>query len=192
MELLKQRIIKDGQVREGNIIKVDSFLNHQIDVGLMNEIGKEFARLFKGNDITKILTLEASGIAIAVIVAQHFNNLPVVFAKKSASKNLNKEDLLTSKVYSYTRDHSYDIQVSGKYITKEDNILIIDDFLANGQALLGLLELAEQAGANVVGCGIVIEKGFQTGGKLIRDKGVLVESLAIIEKAEGSEILFKE
>ncbi len=192
MQLLKQRILKDGTVREGKIIKVDSFLNHQVDTVLMDEMGKEFAKRFEGEKITKILTIEASGISIAVMAAKHFGNVPVVFAKKSASKNLNKEELLTAKVHSYTRDVTYDIQVSGRFITKQDKVLILDDFLANGQALLGLIDLLKQAGATLAGCGIVIEKGFQDGGGIVRGTGVRVESLAIIKSIEDGKILFED
>ena len=180
MQLLKERILKDGKVKPGHILKVDSFLNHQMDVALFNELGREFARRFAGEKITKIITVEASGIGIAAIVAQHFGNVPVVFAKKTLSKNLDGE-LLTAQVRSYTRGGVYTIQMERKFLSPDDNILIIDDFLAKGQALLGLLEIVAQAGAKVAGCGIVIEKGFQDGGQLIREKGVRLESLAIIE-----------
>lgn len=189
MELLEQRILKDGNIKPGNILKVDSFLNHQMDIGLLNEIGKEFRRLFP-EPITKILTIEASGIGIAAIVAQHFDNVPVVFAKKTKSKNLDGE-LFTSQVESFTRGTVFDIQVSQKFLTDKDYVLIIDDFLARGQALKGLLDIVKQSGAAVAGCGIVIEKGFQDGGKAIRESGIRVESLAIIDSIEGGKITFR-
>ncbi|MBC3515979.1 xanthine phosphoribosyltransferase [Neobittarella massiliensis] len=189
MQLLKERILKDGKVKPGHILKVDSFLNHQMDVALFNELGREFARRFAGEKITKIITVEASGIGIAAIVAQHFGNVPVVFAKKTLSKNLDGE-LLTAQVRSYTRGGVYTIQMERKFLSPDDNILIIDDFLAKGQALLGLLEIVAQAGAKVAGCGIVIEKGFQDGGQLIREKGVRLESLAIIESMTDDTITF--
>lgn len=189
MQLLKEKILKEGRVLEGNILKVDSFLNHQIDISLMNEIGKEFKRRFENKNITKILTIEASGIAIAAIAAQYFN-VPVVFAKKTESKNLDKE-VYEGSVYSYTKAKQYKIRVSKKYINKEDNILIIDDFLANGQAILGLKEIIDAAGANLEGVGIVIEKGFQIGGKLLREAGISIESLAIIDSLEEAKIIFR-
>lgn len=189
MEILKERILRDGHIKEGNVLKVDSFLNHQIDVGLMDEIGKEFKHRFDGENITKILTIEASGIGIATVVAMHFGSVPVVFAKKTQSKNLDGE-LYSSKVESFTRGAKFEIQVSKKFITKSDNILIIDDFLARGQALMGLLDIANQAGARVIGCGIVIEKGFQDGGKIIRKTGVRLESLAVIERFDGETVIF--
>ena len=189
MQLLKERILKDGKVKPGHILKVDSFLNHQMDVALFNELGREFARRFAGEKITKIITVEASGIGIAAIVAQHFGNVPVVFAKKTLSKNLDGE-LLTAQVRSYTRGGVYTIQMERKFLSPDDNILIIDDFLAKGQALLGLLEIVAQAGAKVAGCGIVIEKGFQDGGQLIREKGDRLESLAIIESMTDDTITF--
>lgn len=189
MKLLKEKIIKEGRVLEGNILKVDSFLNHQIDIELLNEIGKEFKRRFQGKDITKILTIEASGIAIAVIAAQYFN-VPVVFAKKTESKTVNK-DVYEGSVYSYTKAQHYRIRVSRSYISKSDNILIIDDFLANGQAILGLKEIIDAAGANLAGAGIVIEKGFQTGGGLLRDTGINIESLAIVDSMDNGEIIFR-
>ena len=189
MELLKQRILKDGNIKPGNILKVDSFLNHQMDVCLLNEIGKEFRRRFP-EKITKILTIEASGIGIAAIVAQHFDSVPVVFAKKTKSKNLDGE-LFTAQVESFTRGTVFDIQISQKFLTPQDHVLIIDDFLARGQALKGLLDIVKQSGATVAGCGIVIEKGFQDGGKVIRGSGVRVESLAIIDSIEGGKITFR-
>jgi xanthine phosphoribosyltransferase len=189
MELLKERILKDGVVKDGNILKVDSFLNHQMDICLLDEIGEEFHRRFADEKITKILTIEASGIGIAAVAARHFGNVPVLFAKKTASKNLDGE-LYTTKVTSYTKGRIYDVQVSKKYLLPTDRVLIIDDFLANGMALLGLLDLVQQSGASLAGCGIVIEKGFQPGGKLIREKGVRLESLAIISSIENGEVVF--
>ncbi|MBR0365380.1 MAG: xanthine phosphoribosyltransferase, partial [Clostridia bacterium] len=165
MELLKQRILKDGQVKAGNVLKVDRFLNHQIDVELLNEIGKEFKRRFDGERIDKILTVEASGIGIACIAAQYFN-VPVVFAKKSHTKNIAGE-VYTRSVRSFTHGRVYDIIVSKDFLHKGERVLIIDDFLANGCALIGLSELLKDAGAEIVGAGIVIEKAFQQGGKLV-------------------------
>lgn len=192
MELLEQRIIKDGVVKKGNVLKVDSFLNHQIDIELYSEIGAEFARLYKDCDVTKILTIEASGIGIACVTAQSFNNVPVVFAKKNKTNNLS-DDVYSSKVVSFTHGREYEIVVSKSYIKPEDRILIIDDFLANGKALEGLIKIINQAGATVVGAGIVIEKGFQLGGENLRKQGVRVESLAIVESMndETGEIVFR-
>ena len=180
MKALKERIIKDGKIREGNVLKVDSFLNHQLDINLFDQMGEEFKRRFEGKEITKILTIEASGIAIACIAARHFN-VPVVFAKKTQTKNI-AGDVYTSKVESFTHGKVYDIIVSKDYLNSEDKVLIIDDFLANGKALVGLIKLVQDAGATVVGAGIAIEKGFQEGGKLIRESGVHLESLAIVEE----------
>lgn len=192
MELLEQRIIKDGVVKKGNVLKVDSFLNHQIDIELYSEIGAEFARLYKDSDVTKILTIEASGIGIACVTAQSFNNVPVVFAKKNKTTNIS-DDVYSSKVVSFTHGREYEIVVSKSYIKPEDRILIIDDFLANGKALEGLIKIINQAGATVVGAGIVIEKGFQPGGENLRKQGVRVESLAIVESMndETGEIVFR-
>lgn len=179
MKALKERIIKDGKIKEGNVLKVDSFLNHQLDINLFEQIGEEFLRRFEGEKITKILTIEASGIAIACIVARHFQ-VPVVFAKKTQTKNI-AGDVYTSKVESFTHGKVYDIIVSKEFLQPEDRVLIIDDFLANGQALLGLIKLVKDAGAEVVGAGIAIEKGFQEGGKIIRESGIRLESLAIVD-----------
>ena len=190
MQLLKDRIRKDGKVRSGNVLKVDSFLNHQMDIELFGEIGKEFRRRFSDCKITKILTIEASGIGIACIAAQYFN-VPVLFAKKNQTKNI-AGDVYTSKVESFTHGRVYDIIVSRDFLKPEDNILIIDDFLANGAALMGLAKLVKDAGATLVGAGIVIEKGFQEGGTLIRSSGIRVESLAIIDAmSEDGEIEFR-
>lgn len=190
MELLKRKILEKGTVKEGNILKVDSFLNHQLDIDLLNEIGKEFKERFAGEKITKILTAEVSGIAIAAITAQYFH-VPVVFAKKTESKNLDKETF-EGNVYSYTKGKQYKIRVSKKYLEKGENILIIDDFLANGQAILGLMEIVDAAEANLVGAGIVIEKGFQEGGELLRNKGVNIQSLAIVDKLKENKIVFRD
>lgn len=179
MELLKQMIRDKGIVREGNILKVDSFLNHQMDIELFNEIGKEFKHRFENESVTKILTIESSGIGIACIAAQYFG-VPVVFAKKSRTKNI-AGDVYKTKVQSFTHGRVYDVIVSKDFLNAEDRVLIIDDFLANGCALLGLLELVKCSGATVAGAGIVIEKGFQHGGQKIRDMGVRVESLAIVD-----------
>ena len=179
MKLLEERIRKDGIVKEGNVLKVDSFLNHQMDTDLFNEMGKEFKRLFAEKPINKILTIEASGIGIACIVAQHFH-VPVVFAKKSQSINIDG-DVYATKIQSFTHKKVYDVIVSKKYIGKEDHILLIDDFLANGCALEGLIDLVQSAGATVEGIGIAVEKGFQEGGKRIREKGIQLESLAIVD-----------
>ncbi|MCI2000252.1 MAG: xanthine phosphoribosyltransferase [Clostridia bacterium] len=182
MKLLEERIMKDGIVKEGNVLKVDSFLNHQMDIDLFNEMGKEWKKLFAGCNINKILTIEASGIGIACITAQHFG-VPVVFAKKSQSINI-EGDVYTTRVQSFTHKKVYDVIVSKKYIRPEDNILIIDDFLANGCALEGLIDIAKNAGANIIGVGIAIEKGFQPGGEIIRKRGIRVESLAIVDKMD--------
>lgn len=178
MKLLRERISKDGKVGAGNVLKVDGFVNHQIDVKLMCELGKEFKRRFEGSEVTKILTIEASGIGIACITAQFFD-VPVVFAKKTKTNNI-YADVYTSKVESYTHGTTYDIVVSKEFLSEGDKVLIIDDFLAKGSALKGLIALIEEAGASVVGAGIVIEKAYQPGGELIRNMGVRVESLARI------------
>jgi xanthine phosphoribosyltransferase len=188
MLLLKQKILDDGRVIGHDILKVDSFLNHQIDVNLFNEIGKEFKKLFIEEKVTKILTIEASGIGIACITAQYFN-VPVVFAKKTESRNLDSE-VFESEVFSYTKGKSYNIRVSKRYMGSNDRILIVDDFLANGKAVLGLMDLIEKAGATLVGAGIVIEKGFQEGGKALRLKGLNLKSLAIIKSMENGLITF--
>ena len=191
MELLKQRILQDGRATEDDVLKVDSFLNHQMDIPLLNEIGKEFRRRFAGEPVTKILTIEASGIGIAAIVAQHFGNVPVVFAKKTQSRNLDGA-LYTARVQSFTKGTVYDIQVSRKFLGPQDCVLILDDFLARGQALQGLLKIVKDSGAKLAGCGIVIEKGFQDGGRMLRAQGVRVESLAIVSSISGGKITFAE
>lgn len=190
MEYLKQCILKDGKLKPGNVIKVDSFLNHQINTDLFLKMGAEFKRRFADKNITKILTIEASGIGMATIVATFFDNVPVVFAKKTRSSNISL-DVYTTDVYSYTHQIMNHIVVSKEFLKAEDHILIIDDFLANGEAVLGLLELCRQANAQVEGVGIAIEKGFQKGGKLIREKGIPLESLAIIDAMDDTSITFR-
>lgn len=191
MELLKERIRRDGIVKEGNVLKVDSFLNHQMDIELLEEIGKEFKRLFADCPVTKILTIEASGIGIACITAQYFH-VPVVFAKKTQSVNIDGA-VYSTKIESFTHKKIYDVIVSKKFLGSEDHVLIIDDFLANGCALEGLTELVTSAGATIEGIGIVIEKGFQQGGEIIRRKGFRLESLAIVDgmNAETGEVYFR-
>ncbi len=190
MDLLEKRILTDGEVYPGNILKVGSFLNHQLDITLLNEMGKEFKRLFSDCEVTKILTIEASGIAIASVTAQFFA-CPVLFAKKSASANL-RPSVYKAPIHSYTHGNDYTAVVEKAFLTSEDKVLIIDDFLANGEALNGLIELCRQAGAEVVGCGIAIEKVFQGGGNKLRDKGVRVESLAMIETMENETVVFQK
>ena len=191
MELLKERIRKDGVVKEGNVLKVDRFLNHQMDVKLFQEIGKEFKRRFAGKNINKIITIEASGIGIACIVAECFD-VPVVFAKKTQTKNI-AGDVYTTKVESFTHGRVYDIIVSKEFLGEGDHVLLIDDFLANGKALEGLAELVKKSGAELVGAGVVIEKGFQVGGDIIRSKGIHLESLAIVESMDEKtgEVVFR-
>ena len=190
MQLLEDRIRRDGNVKAGNVLKVDSFLNHQMDIDLFGEIGREFKRLFQDCDVTKILTIEASGIGIACVTAQSFH-VPVVFAKKNQTKNI-AGDTYTSQVESFTHGRVYDIIVSKEFLKPEDRILIIDDFLANGAALLGLSQLVRDAGATLIGAGIVIEKGFQQGGDRLRAQGIRVESLAVIESMdEEGHIVFR-
>lgn len=189
MELIKERILKDGLVKPGNVLKVDSFLNHQMNIDLINEIGKEFRRRFPSDKITKILTIEASGIGIACIAAQYFN-VPVVFAKKSQSINLDG-DIYSTKVESFTHKKVYDVILSKKFLDSNDHVLVIDDFLANGCALMGLIDLIHKAGATIEGAGIVIEKGFQQGGAMIREKGIHLESLAIIKSMTDTSLEFE-
>ena len=179
MQLLKDRILTDGVVKEGNILKVDSFLNHQMDIDLINEVGKEFKKRFDHCPITKILTIEASGIGIACLTAQYFG-VPVVFAKKTKTNNI-YADVYTSKVESYTHKTTYDIVVSKEFLSPDDRVLIIDDFLAKGSALTALISLVNAAGARVAGCGIAVEKAYQKGGELVRSQGIRVESLARIK-----------
>lgn len=192
MELLKDRIRKDGKIKAGNILKVDSFLNHQMDTDLFTEIGKEFKRRFQDAEVTKILTIEASGIGIACIAAQSFR-VPVVFAKKTQTKNI-AGDVYTTKVQSYTHGRIYDIIVAKEFLGKGDKVLLIDDFLANGKALEGLIDLVEVSGAELAGAGIVIEKGFQAGGDALRKRGIRLESLAIVESMDEKtgSIVFRD
>lgn len=192
MRLLEERIQKDGIVREGNVLKVDSFLNHQMDIRLFREIGKEFKRLFANDEITKILTIEASGIGIACVVAEYFD-VPVVFAKKSKSKNIAGE-VYTSKVESFTHNKVYDVMISKQFLNADDKVLLIDDFLANGNALKGLIQIVKSANATLVGAGIVIEKGFQGGGEDLRSQGIHLESLAIVDAMDDAtgEITFRK
>lgn len=192
MNALQERILRDGIVKQGNILKVDSFLNHQMDMELFNEMGKEWKKRFEGKQIDKILTIEASGIAIACITAQHFG-VPVVFAKKAKSVNLDGE-MYTAEVESFTHKNKNTVIVSKKFISEGEHILIIDDFLANGCALQGLIHIVQAAGAHVEGIGIAIEKGFQTGGRVIRNMGYQLESLAVIDAMdwETGAIIFRE
>ena len=193
MKILEDRIRQDGVLKPGNVLKVDNFLNHQMDIALFDEMGKEWARRFAGKPINKILTIEASGIGIAAIVSRHFGNVPVVFAKKAKSINL-EGDIYKTKIESFTHKKVYDVIVSKKYIGPEDHVLIIDDFLANGCALQGLIELVEEANATIEGIGIAIEKGFQQGGEIIRSKGIQLESLAIVDGIDDASgtIKFRE
>ena len=188
MRLLEERIVRDGKVRDGNVLKVDCFLNHQMDVEFFGEMAKEFHRLFEDGNVNKILTIEASGIGIACITAQVFN-CPVIFAKKSKTKNI-AGDVYTSKVESFTHGGTYDIIVSKEFLKPSDRILIIDDFLANGSALSGLSSLVKDAGATLVGAGIAIEKAFQHGGDALREQGLHIESLARIQSMENGKIEF--
>ena len=192
MELLKQRIRKDGTVKGNDVLKVDSFLNHQMDIDLFDEMGKEFRKRFADKQINKILTIEASGIGIACVVAEVFD-VPVVFAKKTQTKNIAGE-VYRTQVESFTHGRVYDIIVSREFLGKEDKVLLIDDFLANGKALEGLSTLVQDSGAELVGAGVVIEKGFQVGGQIIRDKGIHLESLAIVESMDDKTgtIVFRE
>ncbi|MDR4890111.1 xanthine phosphoribosyltransferase [Fredinandcohnia sp. QZ13] len=190
MELLQQKILNEGTVLSDHVLKVDAFLNHQIDPQLMVEVGKEFARRFENDHITKVLTLESSGIAPSMMAALDLG-VPVIFARKRKSLTL-VNDLLTASVYSFTKKETNEISVSQKFLEPTDNVLIIDDFLANGQAALGLASIVELAGAKTAGIGIVIEKSFQNGGKLLRDNGFKVESLARIQSLEGGKVTFLE
>jgi len=190
MEIIEQEIQKRGKVLPGNVLKVNSFLNHQLDPYLLNIMAGEWTKLFKNDNITKIVTIEASGIALAILTGLKLN-VPVVFAKKSNSKNIG--DVYKSKIHSYTRDQDFDIQIEKQFIYKDDIVLIIDDFLANGSATLGMIDIINQAGAKLAGVGIAIEKVFQNGGEILRDKGVRVESLAIISSMDEKtgKIIFK-
>jgi xanthine phosphoribosyltransferase len=188
MRLLEEKIIKDGRVLNDNVLKVDSFLNHQIDPSLMNEIGKEFAKLFKGEGITKIVTIESSGIAPAVMAGLYMN-VPVIFARKRKSITLT-DDLLTASVHSFTKNETNELAIARKYLNENDKVLIIDDFLANGQAALALVEMVNQANASVAGIGIVIEKSFQPGAQELKERGLRVESLARISSLANGEVTF--
>ena len=192
MNFLEEKILKDGIVKPGNVLKVDSFINHQMDIALFNEMGKEWKKRFEGKNINKILTIEASGIGIACIVAQHFG-VPVVFAKKSKSINLEGE-MYTAEVESFTHKNKNQVIVAKKFLSEDDHVLIVDDFLANGCALQGLISIVQSAGATVEGIGIAVEKGFQVGGQIIRNLGFQLESLAIVESmnAETGEVIFRE
>jgi xanthine phosphoribosyltransferase len=192
MKLLEDRIIKDGKVFSGNVLKVDSFLNHQIDVELLDKMGLEVKKLFSDSCVTKVLTIEASGIGVGCMVAKHFN-CPLLFAKKSKTLNI-KGDVYTSKVESFTHQCTYDIIVSKDFLNENDTVLIVDDFLAKGNALIGLIDIVNQSGAKLAGCSIAIEKGYQGGGDKLRAQGIKVESLAIIEEMDDStgEIVFRK
>lgn len=190
MKMLKDKILREGRVLSDTVLKVDTFLNHQIDPPLMKAIGEEFAERFKDAGITKVLSIESSGIAPAMMAGLVLG-VPAIFARKQKSLTL-IDHLYTSSVYSYTKNETNDISVSKDFVTSEDTVLLIDDFLANGQAALGLIDIVEQAGAKLAGVGIVIEKGFQTGGAIIRDKGIRVESLAIVSSLENGKVEFFE
>jgi xanthine phosphoribosyltransferase len=192
MKLLEDRIIKDGKVFSGNVLKVDSFLNHQIDVELLDKMGLEVKKLFSDSCVTKVLTIEASGIGVGCMVAKHFN-CPLLFAKKSKTLNI-KGDVYTSRVESFTHQCTYDIIVSKDFLNENDTVLIVDDFLAKGNALIGLIDIVNQSGAKLAGCSIAIEKGYQGGGDKLRAQGIKVESLAIIEEMDDStgEIVFRK
>ena len=190
MNFLEERIVKDGIVKEGNVLKVDSFLNHQMDIKLLNQMGAEFKKRFADKNINKILTIEASGIGIACIVAEHFD-VPVVFAKKSQSINLDGE-MYVAEVESFTHKCKNNVIVSQKFLSEDDHVLIIDDFLANGCALQGLMEIVKESGAVLEGAGIVIEKGFQNGGDSLRDQGIRVESLAIVDSMTDDSVSFRK
>jgi xanthine phosphoribosyltransferase len=192
MQLLEEKIIKDGKVFSGNVLKVDSFLNHQIDVELLDKMGLEMKELFKDSGVTKVLTIEASGIGVGCMVARHFD-CPLLFAKKSKTINI-KGDVYTSKVESFTHQCTYDIIVSRDFLNENDTVLIVDDFLAKGNALNGLIDIVNQAGATLAGCGIAIEKGYQGGGDKLRAQGIRVESMAIVEEMNDAtgEIIFRK
>lgn len=192
MNCLEERILKDGVVKEGNVLKVDSFLNHQMDIALFDEMGAEWKKRFAGKNINKIVTIEASGIGIAAVVARHFN-CPVVFAKKSKSINIDG-DMYVTEVESFTHKNKNQVIVSKRFLDSNDHVLIIDDFLANGCALQGLISIVQQAGGTVEGIGIAVEKGFQAGGQIIRNLGYQLESLAIVESMDAAtgEIVFRE
>ena len=188
MQLLKQRILNDGKCFPGGILKVDNFINHQMDPVLMKEMAKELVRRFSEHNITKVITIEASGIAPAIMVGNYLN-VPVLFAKKKVPSTM--ENMLTTEVFSFTKGKTYSVCVSSDYLGKDDRVLFIDDFLANGHAALGIIDLINKAGATLEGMGFLIEKGFQEGGKALRDKGIHVESLAIIESVDNCTITLK-
>ena len=190
MQLLKDMIAEKGKVFPGNILKVDSFLNHQIDTDFFNEVGKEYFERFKNDNVNKIMTIEASGIGIACIAAQYFH-VPVVFAKKNKTKNI-AADVYSSNVVSYTHGREYTVIVSKQFLTPDDRVLIIDDFLANGCAMMGLIDIVKASGATLVGVGAVIEKGFQRGGDMLRREGIRVESLAIIDEMTDDSIIYRD
>ena len=190
MKLLEDRILKEGTFLPGGIVRVDSFLNHQLDPALLWELGKEFARSFAQDGVTKILTVEASGIAIAVMAGLHLD-VPVVFAKKAAASNLGSDDIYTAKVHSFTKNTDCMLNVSSKYISPDDRVLIRDDFLAMGEAVSGLRAIINQAGASLAGVGIAIEKDFQPGGKKLREEGIKLVSLAVVSLDENGDIAFK-
>ena len=192
MDLLKQKILSEGEVYEGNILKVDGFLNHRIDIPFLKEVGREFHRLFKNDGVNKILTIEASGIAIGALVAEEFG-CPLVFAKKTKTKNI-AGDVYTSQVESFTHGTTYDVIVSKRFLDENDRVLIVDDFLAIGNALVGLIKLVNDSGASLAGCGVCIEKGFQGGGDKLREQGIKVESLAIVESMdhETGQVFFRD
>lgn len=192
MQLLEERIVKDGKVFSGNVLKVDSFLNHQLDVELLDEMGLELKKMFKDSNVTKILTIEASGIGVGCMVARHFN-CPLLFAKKTKTLNI-KGDVYTSKVESFTHQCTYDIIVSKDFLNENDTVLIVDDFLAKGNALIGLIDIVNQSGARLAGCGIAIEKGYQGGGDKLRTQGIRVESMAIVEEMDDKtgKIIFRK
>jgi xanthine phosphoribosyltransferase len=188
MKQLKERILRDGKCLSGGVLKVDNFINHQMDPLLMREMAKELARRFATHPINKVMTIEASGIAPAILVGDYLR-VPVLFAKKSTPSTM--ENMLVAEVFSFTKNRTYSVCVSSDYLTKEDHILFIDDFLANGNAATGIIDLVEQAGATLEGMGFLIEKGFQKGGKELRDRGIHIESLAIIESLEDCTIKLK-
>lgn len=192
MQMLEERIIKDGKVFSGNVLKVDSFLNHQLDVELLDKLGIEIKKLFKDEAVTKVLTIEASGIGVGCMVARHFN-CPLLFAKKSKTLNI-KGDVYTSKVESFTHQCTYDIIVSKDFLNETDTVLIVDDFLAKGNALIGLIDIVNQSGAKLAGCAIAIEKGYQGGGDKLRAQGIRVESMAIVEEMDDKtgNIVFRK
>ena len=192
MRLLEERIVKDGKVFSGNVLKVDSFLNHQIDVELLDKMGEEIKTLFKDVNVTKVLTIEASGIGVGCLIAKHFN-CPLLFAKKSKTLNI-KGDVYTSKVESFTHQCTYDIIVSKDFLNENDTVLIVDDFLAKGNALIGLIDIVNQSSAKLAGCAIAIEKGYQGGGDKLRAQGVRVESMAIIDEMDDTtgNIVFRK